>query len=456
MDNGNVSNINQYAFTIVIILGAFLLLVPRKYAAVPVLIVASYVTLGQVIAVASAHITLLRMIVFLGWIRIISKREIFNIKLISVDKALLSWAGISFAMHSILWNTPEAVINQFGFLCDTVGIYFLFRFIINDWSYVYILLRWLSVIIIPLAVAMVIENITGRNMFFFLGGVYDLSMVRDDVLRSQGTFAHPILAGTFGASLVPLFIAAFFTYKKSRFVFFCGIVSATAITLTSGSVGPLFAFICGVAAMASWVYRRYFGPIFSVVILGFVTLQLLLGEPIWHYLDNIGEMTGGTGDHRSELIDAAIKYFDEWWLFGARYTAHWMPRPLENFPDKADITNQYIAVGVDGGIFALFAFLMIIVCSYRCIYSMMKSLSGQYKEYTMIVWSFGAVLFVHLVSFISVCYFDQIVVFWYLLLAMTSSLFAHNLVSEPVSYHDTDIRKKDLGMNKLTIPGTDG
>jgi hypothetical protein len=34
----------------------------------------------------------------------------------------------------------------------------------------------------------------------------------------------------------------------------------------------------------------------------------------------------------------------------------------------------------------------------------------------------GVILFVHIVSFISVSYYDQIIVVWYLLLAMIASL----------------------------------
>lgn len=38
------------------------------------------------------------------------------------------------------------------------------------------------------------------------------------------------------------------------------------------------------------------------------------------------------------------------------------------------------------------------------------------------IWSLGVSLFIHAVSFLSVSYFDQMIVFWYLLLAMISAV----------------------------------
>jgi len=37
-------------------------------------------------------------------------------------------------------------------------------------------------------------------------------------------------------------------------------------------------------------------------------------------------------------------------------------------------------------------------------------------------WALGSALFVHVVSFISVAYFDQMVIYWFMLLAMIAAL----------------------------------
>ena len=70
---------------------------------------------------------------------------------------------------------------------------------------------------------------------------------------------------------------------------------------------------------------------------------------------------GGTGWHRSFIIDAALKHIDEWWLVGTYRTVHWggyPPPPAD--PENIDITNQYIVEGVKGGLVRLGLFILVI------------------------------------------------------------------------------------------------
>src|SRR5690606_21040287 len=100
-----------------------------------------------------------------------------------------------------------ALINRLGASFDTVGMYFLFRMLVRSLEDLKQTVTWCAVAAVPVAVAFLIENRTGRNLFAFLGGVPQLTIVRDGRLRCQGAFPHAILAGCFWASLVPLFVA---------------------------------------------------------------------------------------------------------------------------------------------------------------------------------------------------------------------------------------------------------
>ncbi len=62
------------------------------------------------------------------------------------------------------------------------------------------------VILVPLVAAMLYEKATGRNVFAVLGGVSEMTLIREGKLRAQGAFQHPILAGTFGATVLPLMV----------------------------------------------------------------------------------------------------------------------------------------------------------------------------------------------------------------------------------------------------------
>jgi len=108
-----------------------------------------------------------------------------------------------------------------------------------------------------------------------------------------------------------------------------------------------------------------------------------------------------------------IKHFDEWWLFGTRYTAQWGGWLY-------DVTNQYIRIAVDGGIITLTLFLGIIILCFRHVGRTLKILENQRLD-QMIVWGIGVSLFVHVASFMSVSYFDQIIIMWYLTIAIIST-----------------------------------
>jgi len=158
-----------------------------------------------------------------------------------------------------------------------------------------------------------------------------------------------------------------------------------------------------------------------VILIGLVSLHMIMKAPVWFLIGRLAEFTGGTGWHRSELIDTAIRHFNEWWLVGTTYTAHWMSYTSFD-PNMADITNQFILEGVNGGIWRMGAFIIIIVLCYSGLGKSNLILKDQPIDLRIFSWSLGAALFTHIMSFLSVSYFDQIIVFWYLLLAMISIL----------------------------------
>jgi len=140
---------------------------------------------------------------------------------------------------------------------------------------------------------------------------------------------------------------------------------------------------------------------------------MFMSAPLWAIFIHITVFGSSTGWHRYFLIDEFIKHFDEWWLFGTRYTAQWGGWLY-------DVTNQYIRIAVDGGIITLTLFLGIIILCFRHVGRTLKILENQRLD-QMIVWGIGVSLFVHVASFMSVSYFDQIIIMWYLTIAIIST-----------------------------------
>jgi hypothetical protein len=144
---------------------------------------------------------------------------------------------------------------------------------------------------------------------------------------------------------------------------------------------------------------------------------------VWFLIDRLSDLMGssGHGFYRAKVIDEAFKHIGEWWLIGAKYTAHWDLTVLPAYPNHVDITNQFIRYGVDGGLLTMILFIAVIVICFRSLGRTLRITAERPFAINILLWSIGVALLTHVASFISVSYFDQMVVFWYLLLALVST-----------------------------------
>ncbi len=143
------------------------------------------------------------------------------------------------------------------------------------------------------------------------------------------------------------------------------------------------------------------------------------GDPFLQELAARGKETG------RRRVEDAIRHFDEWWLVGSTYTAHWAPggEVVAADPNNMDIINHYVAEGLGGGIVKLALFVTMIVVCFRIVGRWVRELDDTVlRPAAFLVWSLGACLFAHCISFFSVSYFDQIVIMYYWLLAVIASL----------------------------------
>ena len=85
------------------------------------------------------------------------------------------------------------------------------------------------------------------------------------------------------------------------------------------------------------------------------------------------------------------------------------------------MTNEYVFQGVSGGMPGLIAFVVMIVLCYRCVGRLWRRHTGD-RYRLLSSWALGCCLFAHTMSFISVSYFGQAKVIWFLLLASIASL----------------------------------
>jgi len=413
--------LNELGLSIIGLLVISIILLPRRYAFLPLLVAVCYLTLGQTVILAGANFHPVRILTLMGFVGLFFRMDHPKINFNRIDCLVILWAVSSFTIYMIREPDTISLIYRLGFLYDAVGLYFLSRFLIADLDDIRTVTKYACIIIVPMAIFMIIESSTGNNVFSYFGAVKEISLTRDGSVRSQGPFRHPILAGSFCASLIPLFLACWWQ-ENGKIYASIGVLFATVVVMTTQSSGPMLSFVAAVVVFSFWTIRDHVSKLAWVALFAIVFLDVIMEAPFYYIIDRISDLIGGSGWYRSYLIQQAIERFDEWWLIGVSDTSKWMPFAIPGRVDFADITNQYIAEGVTGGLITMILFILVITFCFKSIGRNIQSSHELPLSDQMIYWSLGVSLTVHCVSFFSVSYFDQIIVIWYFLLASISSL----------------------------------
>jgi hypothetical protein len=411
--------------------GAFLTLLfsavvfaaPRRNALLAVMAATCYVTQGQMIEIAGFHFTSIRIVLLAGILRSLGRGEFRDFEFNLIDKCFVMYVLLNLAVVAVAGN---GIFYQVGCSYSMLLAYFLFRALLKNHQEIEMFIADVAILIVPFALFMMQESVTGRNVFSAFGGVS--TMFRDGHFRCEAAFRSPITAGTLGATLMPLFVGLYLT-KRRRPYAVIGILAATVIVFYSRSSGPLLAYGSGILALCFWRWRQHMRRLRWTVLITLVSLHLYMKAPVWFLMGHMSDLVGGGGWYRAEIVDMAVKHFSSWWFLGTGDTSTWTVTALAD--GSADLTNQFVAAGVRGGLISLIIFIMIFVRSYRYLGLAMQKVRGIAPDVEMLLWALGATLYGTLVNFFSVSYFDQIDVIWYLLLAMISSASFAILKQEP-------------------------
>lgn len=392
-----------------------LVALPLRFAAFPLLVGACYMTLAQGIEIGPFNFPVIRILIAVGVLRVLLSGKGVAGRINALDFAILGWAAWMI-LSSLLHNNPAStLVNRLGMIYNACGLYFLLRVFCRNADDVVLLARMAALILVPLALEMAFERVTGRNLFAVLGGVHEWSEVRNGVVRAQGPFSHPILAGSVGAATVPL---ALVLWRSHRIMAIVGIAACGIIVVASASSGPMLSALFSVVALLMWRWRQRMGLVRAGVVLGYIVLDLVMNAPAYFALARIDMAGGSTGWHRAALIDAAVNHVGEWWLYGTDYTRHWMWYGVGWSGDHIDITNFYINMGVYGGLPLMFLFLRMLWKGFVFVGASCNPPPGAGLPHNaFMMWALGSSLFAHAVTFVSVSYFDQSILFLYLTLA---------------------------------------
>ena len=314
-----------------------ILCLPRRYAIAPLLFAVFTIPLAQVVVLAGIHFTVLRILILAGLIRrATSKQTVFAGGFNTIDRFVTLWALSSLIIISLQWMEMQALIKGLGDFLDTLGGYYVVRFLIRDLEDVRLTIKALIAVTVVMGVCMINEQITHRNVFGLLGGLSITPQIRDGKLRSQGAFGVYIDAGMFGAILAPLLVWLW-SFKKSRIAVLLGMAGATVMMITCNSSTPLLALAGGIIGLCFWPLRSRMRVFRWGLVLTLVVIHLSMKAPVWALINHVDLTGSSSGFHRYILVDNFIRHFSDWWLLGFKYYDSWGW-------DMWDLSNQYVSV----------------------------------------------------------------------------------------------------------------
>lgn len=388
------------------------LLLPKKHALVPLIVVAFLTPFGQELMLGGLHFFAHRIVIVAGLIRLIYMRLSTRSRLIRrglqrIDKIIFALIIVHAGTYILLYRSVSAIVYESAFLLEAGGGYFLCRYFIQDREAVLQVTKTLAIVAAVLSLCMGYEFLTRVNLFSYINGYPIVPWVREGRVRAQGSFANSITAGTFGATLFPLF---FWLWKcrNHKILGIAGLVSSAAIAMTSMSGTGVMTVLGGILALCLWPIRNHMRVARWSIVLTVVLLALIMKAPVWFIIARF-DVIGGHGWDRAHLIDLAVQHFSDWALMGTKDNATW------GFVSW-DQCDEFVFQAESGGIGCLFLFCVILSLGFGMIGKARKRAAGRLQEWFF--WCLGAVLFAHVMGFWGIDYFDRIRVWWYLFLAM--------------------------------------
>lgn len=419
-----------------VIVTIVLLLFPRKYAIPAFLFGTFLIPAGQQVVVAGVHVFAYRFLVLAGLLRFIRSPRIAG-NWNSIDTAFVLLAVSHAIAFTLLYGDTPALINQVAFIWDYIGGYIFLRYAIRSDEDIITTIKCFAFLTLIFAACMIGEQFTGKNIFGLLGGVRLISEVREGHVRSEAVFQHAILAGTFGATLLPLFVLL---WKKTRSKVLSAIaaLSSTVMVITSMGSTPLLAYAAGILGVFLWPARKRMRWLRWGFVIGLLCLSLVMHAPVWYIIAHAEVVGGSSGYHRADLLDTFLRHMDQWWLLGTGANATW-----GNF--MIDTSNEYVYQGVTGGLLSLTFLIATISCSFRRIGKVRKFVEGHGRRSEWLLWLLGSALFANVVAFFGISYFDQTRFAWFSLLAMISAATtADRALSHADAKNDHSLRAPEL------------
>jgi len=393
-----------------ILLSAAVMAARRGLVTPALLAMACFVPSAQRIVILGADFDFLRILALFGLVRTFIRGEIHRVRWNGLDSVVTMWAMAGLVIPVIRLG-PDVLMNRLGECYTILVTYFAVRATVSEWRDLEKLSVALAILSFPVACFAAVEWTTARNLFAVFGGVPEVTGIREGRLRCQGAFGHPILAGCFWASALPLLVGLW--WQKRRLLAACSIGAALFIIASCASATPVVGILVALCSACLYPARHSLWLMRWGVVCLLCIMHLIMNAPVWHLIARTSVL-GGSSWHRFALVDGAITHFDEWWLIGSTVgSAHWGHFTF-------DVTNLYIVQALHGGLLLLALFIAMFGSGFRQI---ARALNHTEDEGTrLVIWCIGTSLAVHAFNVFGVSYFGQTAASLYITLGVVGSL----------------------------------
>src|SRR5258708_18585683 len=168
------------------------------------------------------------------------------------------------------------------------------------------------------------------------------------------------MVGGVGGTFAVVFVSILFS-RGARRCTITALVAAIIIGSCARCSGPFLGLGLGLLALACWPMRRHTLKIWWGFVAFLVGRQIVMRVPVWFLIGRASDIFGGGGYHRAYLIEQFVNRFSSWWFAGISDTSDWFPYQLAD--GQSDITNMFVAAGVDAGLIGVILCVVMVV---RC------------------------------------------------------------------------------------------
>lgn len=233
---------------------ATVLLAPRRWALLAVIAALMFLSQKHGADVFGLRMSPGRFLEIAGFIRVVSKQEFEWSQLNPLDRAVIvayAYVTTVYLLRLALgYGTSTDIemaspLAKFGEFIDVLLIYITFRGLIRDEQDIKWVLQRSVMLLIPFVGAVLVERWTGQNPLEIFGAIPTVWFDADgDRIRCYGSFSHPSLLGTFGASFAVMYVGLGMASTR-QVLGWIGVLLCAAIVVLSGSGGPVTMLMVG-------------------------------------------------------------------------------------------------------------------------------------------------------------------------------------------------------------------